>query len=148
MNIHTSLVPFEHVATIWGSISPLMDMAARSTHGRYEVEDIVSALEHDNHHLWIVFNEADIIGMFITVLKQYPRKRYLELAFIAGKDTILWKEQSMDILRRWAYDNKCAGIEGCARFGWAKIFKEDGYQPLWQVFEMPVGDAGLGEYDG
>lgn len=140
-----SLVPSEHVPAAWDAVEPFMERAAEMTNGRYAVEDILDALLNRNHDLWIIFTEDKIVGSMVTAIRQYPRKKYLELSFIGGDDGMAWKAQMLDILQRWAYDNSCNGIESCARLGWAKIFKDDGYRPMWQMFELPMGEQGLGE---
>ena len=140
-----SLVPSDRIMNAWSHVEHFMEMAADATNGRYAALDILDALLNLNHDLWIVFDEESIKGALVTAIKQYPNKRYLELAFIGGENGHSWKDQMLDIMRRWARDNSCDGIESCARLGWAKIFKDDGYRPMWQVFELPLGDEGLGE---
>ena len=142
---HISLVPSDRVMDAWDRVERFMVMAADATNGRYTALDILDALFNFNHDLWIVFDDNGIKGALVTAIKQYPSKRYLELAFIGGEDGLAWKDQMLDIMRRWARDNSCDGIESCARLGWAKIFKDDGYRPMWQMFELPLGDEGLGE---
>jgi len=144
-DIHISLVPPEHVPAAWESVEPFMERAVEMTNGRYAIEDIYDALMHRNHNLWIVFTGNRVLGSMVTAIRQYPRKTYLELSFIGGDEGMEWKDQMLDILQRWAYDNNCNGIESCARLGWAKIFKDDGYRPMWQMFELPMGEEGLGE---
>lgn len=147
-DIRISLVPPDRIMDAWFTVEPFMETAADVTQGRYQAEDILEALLHLDHHLWIVFDDEKVHGALVTALKQYPRKKYLELAFIAGENGHAWKDQMLDIMRRWAYDNSCDGIESCARLGWARIFKDDGYRPMWQMFELPMGEEGLGGYDG
>lgn len=140
-----SIVPGGRVMEAWAMVEPFMEMAAEATNGRYTTLDILEALLNMNHDLWVVFDDTTVKGALVTAIKQYPNKRYLELAFIGGEDGHTWKDQMLDIMRRWANDNSCDGIESCARLGWAKIFKDDGYRPMWQMFELPLETEGLGE---
>lgn len=140
-----TLVPNNRVVDTWPLVEPFMEMAAEATNGRYKSLDILDALVNENHDLWVVFNDVEIKGALVTAIKQYPNKRYLELAFIGGKDGPAWKEQMLDIMRRWAWANSCDGIESCARLGWSRIFKDDGYRPMWQVFELPLAVEAVGE---
>lgn len=139
-----SLVPDDKVLEAWPLAEAFLARAVPFTNGRYELEDIFDALLHNYHNLWLVFNDEGVHGALITAIKLYPRKRYLDLAFIGGDNGHAWKDQMLDILQRWAYDNSCDGIEASARLGWQKIFKGDGYRPLWQTFELPMGSEGLG----
>ena len=82
--------------------------------------------------------------MLFRSIKQYPRRRCLDMVFCAGDSGMEWKAPMLRILQQWAFDSGCDIIESSGRFGWAKIFKDDGYRPLWQVYELPVAEAGLG----
>ncbi len=143
-----TLVPEGHIMEAWPLAEPHLVRAAEYTYGRYDALDILDLLLNDHHQLWLTFNDQGIDGALVTVIKQYPKKRMLDLCFIGGDDGMAWKDKMLDILRRWAYDNSCDGIEACARLGWSKIFKADGYTPLWQKFELPVGEEGLGGGNG
>lgn len=144
MDYRITLVPPIRIMDAWLLAEPFMRRAAEFTHGRYAADDILDVVLNLNHHLWLVYSDDGVKGALVTALKQYPQKKYLDLAFIGGDDGHSWKDQMLDIMRKWAYDNSCDGIEASARLGWQKIFKDDGYRPLWQTFELPMGDEGLG----
>ena len=140
-----SLVPTERIPTIWDHVIPYMERAAEYTYGRYTVDDILTALTDYDHTLWIAFVKEDgLKGAVVTMIKQYPRKRYLDLVFIGGDDGFSWKAPMLKLLQHWAFDNDCDGIESSGRLGWAKAFADDGYKPLWQTFELPSATCGLG----
>jgi len=142
--IKVSLVPTAHVERVWPDVKPFMERAAEYTYGRYTVDDIKDSVTQYEHHLWITFDGAGIKGAVVTAFKHYPQAKYLDLVFIGGDDGLSWKDEMLKILKHWAYDNHCDGIESTARFGWAKIFKDDGYKPVWQTFVLPVAETGLG----
>jgi hypothetical protein len=122
-----------------------MNRAAEYTVGRYDVDDIFDSVTQYNHQLWVAFDETkDIKGAVVTAIKQYPRKKYLDLVFIGGDDAIQWKDPMLKMLQHWAFDNECDGIESSGRMGWGRVFKDDGYKMLWQTYELPIADAGLG----
>lgn len=139
-----TLVPREHVMSIWTSVRPHMQKAAEHTYGRYDVDDILEAITDYGHDLWIAFGDDAIRGAVVTYTKHYPRKSYLDLVFVGGEDGFEWKDEMLRVLRHWAFDSHCDGIESSGRLGWSKIFKDDGYKPLWQTYELPIADRGLG----
>jgi len=142
--MQVSMVPTKHVEEIWPAIEPFMVEAAEYSGGRYEVSDILEALTKEVYALWIAFDEGEIKGAVATSFAVYPRKTLLHLTFCGGDEGMAWKDPMLKMLQHWAYDNRCDGIEANGRLGWSGIFKEDGYKPLWQVFELPTGDTGLG----
>jgi hypothetical protein len=99
-------------------------------------------------HLWVVLDEDNIKGVTITRFWQYPRKNCLDLVFLAGDDGFSWKDEMLSTLQSWARDSGCDVIEASGRLGLARAFKDDGYRVLWQVFELPVAEAGFGGQNG
>ena len=139
-----SLIPSDHVEEVWPKVQHHMERAAEYTFGRYDVNDIKDSITQYDHDLWIAFDDDKVIkGAVVTTFKHYPKAKYLDMVFIGGDDGLAWKDDMLKMLQHWAYDNNCDGIESTARFGWAKIFKEDGYKPVWQTFVLPIADSGL-----
>ena len=143
--IQVSLVPPESVYDVWSRTYSFMRDAAHYTHGRYEPEDILDSITQYDHQLWVAFKDQTIKGVTVTCFKQYPRMKCLDMIFCAGDDGMEWKAPMLKLLQHWACDNGCDRIMATGRVGWAGIFKNDGYKPLWQVFELPVAAEGLGE---
>ncbi len=143
-NIHVSLVPAEHAAQVWPAIAEYVAKAVKFTSGKYEPEDVLDLVVQYKYPLWIAFDDTDIKGAVITRFIDYPRKKYLFLEFCGGQDGFSWKEPMLSVLRSWAKDNGCDGIEGAGRAGWQKVFKMDGYVPTLRHFEMPVKAGEVG----
>jgi hypothetical protein len=146
--MEVSLVPPELVDGLWPRIFPYLSSASEYTFGRYEPEDIIDFVISGQAHLWVVLDEDEIKGVTITRFWQYPRKKCLDLVFLAGDDGFGWKDEMLSTLRRWARDSECDVIEASGRAGLARAFKDDGYRVLWQVFELPVEETGFGGQNG
>ena len=146
--MEVSLIPAEFVGGLMPRLFPHLSKAAEYTFGRYEPEDIVDTVLDGEAHLWVVFEDEDILGVTITRFWQYPRKKCLDLVFLAGDDGFSWKDEMLSTLQNWARDSGCDVIEASGRLGLARAFKDDGYRVLWQVFELPVTEAGFGGQNG
>lgn len=141
-----SVVPEEHVLEVWPKIAHHIDAACKYTHGRFEAEDVLDQILDGSHILWIAFEGTNIRGAVVTNMLYYPRKKFLGCPFVTGDDFASWKMPMLNTLQRWATENGCEGLESTARLGWARVFKEDGYEPLWQTFQLPAaGDDVDGE---
>jgi hypothetical protein len=97
-----------------------------------------------DHTLWIAFDDETIKGAVVTNFAHYPKKKYLVMSFCGGVELDTWKPAMLKLFQHYAFDTQCNGVEATARPGWAKIFKGDGHKALWQTFELPAADAGLG----
>jgi len=137
-DIQVSLVPSEYVDTVWPQVEGYVTKALRYVSGKYLLEDVYSLITDFNYPLWVAFDEDGIKGAVITRFTEYPRKKYLFLEFCGGRDGFSWKAPMLEVLRSWAKDNGCNGIEGAGRDGWQKIFERDGYVPTLRHFELGV----------
>jgi hypothetical protein len=146
--MEVSLVPPQLVEELWPNVFPHVSKAAEYTFGRYEPEDIFEFVRAGEAHLWVVLDGEDIIGITITRFWQYPRKKCLDMVFIGGDEGFSWKEPMLKMLQHWARDNGCDVIESSGRPGFARAFRDDGYRMLWQVYELPVAETGLGGQNG
>lgn len=146
--IQVTMVPREYVDACWKDVEKYLEGAAEYTHGRYEVDDIYDAIMDYDHQLWIAFDDQGIKGAVVTNFVQYPKKKYLCMTFCGGVELSDWKDPMLKLLQHWAHDNHCDGVEATARMGWTKIFKNDGHIPLWQTFQLPAAEAGLGASNG
>jgi len=146
--IKVSMVPSDQVIKLWDEVEPHLQKAAEYTYGRYQVGDILDCITDYDFTLWIAFNEKEIKGAVVTKFSQYPRSKYLDLVFCGGDELEIWKAPMLKLLQHWAFDNECKGIESTGRPGWTRVFASDGCKPLWYTYELPAGDAGIGEKHG
>ncbi len=137
-DISISLVPAEYIDEVWPNVEPYVAKALKYASGKYDPEDVRALVVQYGYPLWIAFNDKGIKGAVITRFMQYPRKKYLFLEFCGGQDGFSWKAPMLSVLRSWAKDNGCDGIEGAGRDAWQKVFKSDGYKRTLQHFEMPL----------
>lgn len=137
-NIHVSLVPKEYVPDVWPVVVGYVRKALRFASGKYEPEDVLALIMEYNYPLWVAFEGNTIKGAVVTRFIEYPRKKYLFLEFCGGANGFSWKAPMLSMLRAWAKDNGCDGIEGAGRDGWQRVFRKDGYEPTLRHFEMPL----------
>ena len=142
--MRVSMVPVDHVDQIWDDVKSYLEGAAKYTHGRYTVDDIYDCIKDYGNQLWIAFDDEKIKAAVVTHFMHYPKKKYLVMAFCGGEQLEQWLDPIIKVLQCWAFDNQCDGLEATARLGWVKPLKNNGYKPLWQTFQLPAADAGLG----
>ena len=139
-----SLVPLEHVLDVWPAVADYIQNALEYTRGRYELEDVLERVENGEFLLWIAFDGERIKGCVITDMMQYPRKKFLGCPFVTGDEFASWKQPMFEMLQRFARDNNCEGLEATARPGWSRVFKDDGYEAMWQTFQLPAAGVNNG----
>jgi len=136
--VATSFVPKEHAGAVWPKIEAYVESATRRTGGRYLPADVLIEILEGRMLLWIAFEGEEVIGVAVSYFIDYPRKKVLAVPFMAGEDFVRWGDSLLKLLRKWAFDNGCGTLEACARPGWARVFKDEGYKRLWEWCEVPV----------
>ena len=139
--VQVAAVPQDHILRVWPKVSHYIAAACKYTRGRFEAEDVLDQILDGDHILWIAFEDQNIKGAVVTNIMYYPRSKWVGCPFVTGDDFASWKYPMLRTLQRWARDNGCEGLESTARLGWARVFKEDGYEPLWQTFQLPAAEG-------
>lgn len=138
MTIQVSMVPKQYVDTCWDKVEGYLEKAAHHTHGRYTVDDIRTSITDYDHDLWVAFDEEKIKAAVVTNIVVYPKRKLLCMSFCGGENMKEWLDPLLTLLRKYALDMGCDGLEATARRGWSKVFKNDGYDGKWVTFELPV----------
>lgn len=133
-----SIVPVEHVDSVWPSVEQYLKGAADYTYGRFTVEDIKEKLYTAPQQLWIAYEGLDIYGVVVTEIVQYPQMATLVMHFTGGINLPKWKKEMLEMLQRFAKDHGCSVIESYGRRGWEKVFKNDGFKTRFMFYELPV----------
>lgn len=138
MTLHVSMVPKQYVDTCWDKVEPYLEKAAKYTYGRYTVDDIRTSITDYDHELWVAFDDEKIKAAVVTNIVVYPKRKLLCMSFCGGEDMASWLDKIIALLRQYAADMGCDGLEATARKGWSRVFKNDGYDGKWVTFELPI----------
>ena len=119
--MQSSLVPPEYIRSIYPEIERFLDKLIPITNGRFIKIDLLHDLLIGKQHLWIVTDDEEyIVGMVMTEVLHYPRKRILGIQYCAGEKLNEWMDSTLEILENWALDNECEAMELTGRKGWVK----------------------------
>jgi hypothetical protein len=133
-----SIVPVEHIESVWPDIEQYMQGAAEYTYGRFTVEDIKQGVLTTPQQLWIAFDDRKIYGAVVTEVSDYPQMKTLIMHFTGGIKLDEWKDKMLQMLQRFGKDCGCKIIESYGRPGWEKVFKDDGFKSRFVFYELPV----------
>jgi hypothetical protein len=112
-----TLVPSEHIESVWPKVQSYMERAAKYTYGRYTAEDIKSELFTKDQQLWIAFEEGDVYGAYVTEIVRYPRLKTCVIHFLGGKQFKKWGWLGLEVLQKFAKEHKCDVDQDGKRFG-------------------------------
>ena len=130
----TSLVPPEYIRHIYPEIEKFLDRLVPVTNGRFERIDLVHDMLIQRENLWIITDDEEyIVGIVMTEIMYYPRKRILGIQYCAGDKLDDWMDSTLEILENWAVDNDCKAMELTGRKGWVKKLKLQSWEEEFVV---------------
>lgn len=118
------LPPLEELALRWAEIEPLLRKATVRT-GCYEPVDLLQMALMGRAGIWIAERDGKILVAIVTEVKQYPRRRVLEVMFGGGSDMGEWIEPMVDALDEHGRAAGCSHVATIGRKGWARAWGAD-----------------------
>lgn len=117
---------------VWPVVEPWLVKAMEHGGGLYAPEDVLEACRRTEFILWIALDvERDaIIGMTVTSLDVYPRKKVATIRWGGGNtgDGRRWLHDMVVVLKGWGKHFGADTLGGAGRRGWLRGygFKERG----------------------
>ena len=139
-----SLVTPDQLMIIWEDVEKYLKKSCKRSKGRTNTEDILYQCLNNQSSLWIIFDveSLDIVGCTVTQLNDYPSgKRMLNLDHVTGKKMGDWIDRGLEVMEKWAKDNKCQGIEGVGRQGFWHWIKDRNWEKTAVFVEYNFEDS-------
>jgi len=133
-----TLVPKEYSVNHTDAIAKHIEKVVEYTHGRFELSDILEGVRLGEYTLWIAYDLEGIQAVVLTSFKYYPRSTYVDITFAGGEQLEKWQAPMMQLLKKWARDNDCAGLEISGRAGWVRGLAGEGAKEICRVIEIPA----------
>jgi hypothetical protein len=102
----------------------LIDLALENGGHRYTLPDLRIACLEGAMQMFVAELKGDICGVLVTQIVQYPCRRVLQLAFMAGVG-INEMLPYANIFDRFARDMDADELEIVGRVGWRKVMGDD-----------------------
>lgn len=122
MSVEVRLPPLDELAERWRDIAPLIARSTRRAGGAYEPVDVLRAAFAGQFGIWLCEVDGDIRATIVTEIKQYPRRRALEMIFAGGQNMSLWIEPAVKAIDQHARDTGCQCITSLGRPGWLRAW--------------------------
>ena len=116
------LVPTAAIEKAWPDAKPFIERALAFGTGRREPDDVKQQLKDGDAALWFVYvvDSDEIHAAAVTEIIDYPRKRVLDLALMAGVGLAEWLAL-LGKLEDWARGLGCHQIQIHGRAGWGRV---------------------------
>lgn len=108
----------EEIVRHWPIIEPMLRRATARSHGCYEPIDLLAAIMRGEMACWLVQDGGIIKAIAVTAVRQYPRRRVVEIVMLAGRDLRSWESVLRDALDAHAREAGADAIVGYGRPGW------------------------------
>lgn len=148
MTYFVSAIPAGHIRNVLPEILPFLDKAAAPSQGRCVSDDLLTDILTGAQVLWCAFdpdNKNKIVGIVITQVLDYKRKRALEIVFCSGSDFLGWSDPMFEMVHRYAGDMNCSLIEFTGRRGWDRVLRRYGMRAAYWRYEADVSSLAKGK---
>ena len=119
--VEVRLPSIDEVSENWTIISKLLEKATRRT-GCYEPIDLLAMAMRGQAGIWVCEVDGTIRAAIVTEIKQYPRRRVLEVMFTGGSNMRDWLSEAIDAHDDHARQAGCEHIATIGRPGWARAW--------------------------
>jgi len=130
------LPPLDELALNWWRIEPLLRRATQIT-GCYEPIDVLQLAMLGRVGIWLagdtqqlpgadragIWLAGDIDAVIVTEVKEYPRRRVLEMMFCGGDNMASWLEEAIKTMDEHAKSTGCSHIACIGRPGWERAWR-------------------------
>lgn len=121
MTATVRLPPLEEIVSHWPQIEAHLQRATSRT-GCYEPIDLLRMAFAGQVGIWLCEGCRGIDAVFVTEVKQYPRKRILEMLFCGGDYMRDWIDPAVENIDKHAQEMGCDHIACLGRPGWARVW--------------------------
>lgn len=128
MSLAIRVAPLDELARRWADVEPMLRRATARTDGCYEPIDVLQQAMAGRVGFWLVDDDdGALVGLAVGEVRQYPRKRVLDIPFLAGGRLGEWWPLFLAETERAARAAGCAAITtGCGRPGWHRFWLAHG----------------------
>jgi hypothetical protein len=105
----------------WPTVAALLRKATVIT-GCYEPIDLLRLAMAGQVGIWVCEVDGAIAAAVATEIKQYPRRRILEIMFTGGNNMRAWLPALVETLDEHARQAGCSHIATTGRPGWARAW--------------------------
>jgi hypothetical protein len=143
-DVQTSLmvipVEKEHLGLIWNQAAEVLEKSAKTTDGKFEVNDILVRLVNDTMVLWVVIDDEtnQVIAAITTRIIDYPRFKALAMDWIGGSRMNEWLPVAMEKIKEHAKLNDCKHLEGYGRKAWGRWLRKYNWKPEYIAYKMEL----------
>lgn len=119
--VEVRLPPLDELAERWFVVAPLLQRAT-IRNDCYEPVDLLRLAMTGQAGIWLCEVDGAIEAAFVTWIKEYPRRRVLEIVAGGGSGMRDWIEALKTTLDQHARESGCSHIASVARPGWVRAW--------------------------
>jgi len=121
--------PTAMAARIIQAMQPQVEKALAFCFNTHAVSDLVEAIHNHDMQLWNAIRGGQVIGIEITEILCFPRKKACNLLLTAARGNTLrsWGAPMLEQIETFARAQGCTMMLGRGRMGWSKLAHQYGF---------------------
>jgi hypothetical protein len=114
-------VPLVTLGAMWPSVAPLLMRGLAATDEK--LEDVVVDLLTFKTQLWIVLDDTDLVGVFLSRIIDEDGEKYVDVFGLAGDRLLGWGKTISNVMAAYAKSKHCKRYVFCGRKGLLRAYE-------------------------
>lgn len=125
----------QYIDVVWRNAKPFIQNALKYGDNKYTLDSVKKALISRDMQLWLIYLNANIKGIVVTEIIQYPNKKYLTIVLLSGVEFDAWAYH-WSTIKEWAIGEGCEAVQVFGRPGWERKLKTLGFEKIHTVLRL------------
>lgn len=104
----------------------------------YSVDDVLKMIAGKDAQCWGSFQGDKLVGIVITKILVYPKRRLMQFFLVAGDAFDDWFCEGWEILIAFAKSNGCDALRGVGRVGWLRKLRNNGLTRGYATWSIEI----------
>jgi hypothetical protein len=120
--IAVRLPQLDELCRRWNEVEPLLYKATHIT-DCYLPIDVLRLSMLGRCGIWLIERNGKLLAVIATEIREYPRRRVLEMMFCGGREMRVWIDVAIKTFDEHARAAGCSHILCAGRPGWARAWR-------------------------
>lgn len=131
-------VESKYLPVVWKTVKPMLVGACKHSFHTMTLSQLHDGIASQKMQLWLIGEPTKLEGVMVTKINIHQNRKHLCAVSLGGKDLMKRKEELVTLLKAFAKDKGCQGIEIYGRKGVARVLKDFGFETKMHIIGMEV----------
>lgn len=124
----------------WPEVAAMVAQVLPKMEGEFTLSDFVDGFAAERFHLFIGYEDGEVVACMITCLVEYPQFKVVEIPIAAGRGFSRFITEFRSYIATWARANGAVHLQAYTTPAMTRYHRRLGAQKVYDVIRYPLGD--------